>query len=208
MSTALIVDDHPFIRASLKMALEQEKYQVVAESGDGVEAVHMARQHNPDLILLDISIPKLDGLEVIARIRELGLSSKILILTSQAAEFYSARCMKAGANGFISKTDGLAELQQAVRAVMSGFIYFPIVAGQSMMRGEMNTSEQELIDSLSNRELSILQQLARGHSNKEIGEIMLLSNKTVSTYRARLTEKLKLKSIVNLAEFAKRNNLV
>lgn len=208
MSTAIIVDDHPFIRASLKMALEQDKYEVVAESGDGVEAIQMARQHNPDLILLDISIPKLDGLEVIARIREMGFSSKILILTSQAPEFYSARCMKAGANGFISKTDGLVELQRAVRAVMSGFIYFPILPGQSLMHGEMNTTDQELIDSLSNRELSILQQLARGHSNKEIGEIMLLSNKTVSTYRMRLTEKLKLKSIVNLAEFAKRNNLV
>lgn len=203
----MIVDDHPIIRASLRMALQQERFEVVAECGDGVEAVQLARQCRPDLILLDIGLPRLDGLGVIKRIRQLALPCKILVLTAQTAESYSARCMSAGANGFLSKTDGVAQLQQALRAVMSGFIHFPVLSNQARWRGEATVTERALIETLSNRELSILQHLARGYSNKEIGELMLLSNKTISTYKMRLIEKLQMKSLVTLAEFAKRNDL-
>ncbi|MGE8499504.1 MAG: response regulator [Pseudomonas sp.] len=207
MSTAMIVDDHPLIRMAVRMALQEERYDVIAECGDGVEAMQSIRQQVPDLILLDIGMPKLDGLAVIRRVRTLGYSCKILVLTSQSAQCYSARCMKAGANGFLSKTDGATELRQALRAVMSGFIYFPCLSGQPLAGGESSTTEQALIERLSNRELAILQHLARGYSNKEIGDLMLLSNKTISTYKTRLIDKLQIKSVVNLAEFAKRNSL-
>lgn len=208
MLKAIVVDDHPFIRSSVKMLLKQEHFEVVAEADNGADAVQLAREHAPDLIILDIAMPKLDGLEVISRISALGLSSKILVLTSQSALFYSMRCMKAGAAGYISKTNDLDELIKAIKAVMDGYTFFPNLATSSVRRSDVDATDLELIQSLSDRELAILQQLSNGLSNKEIGDAMLLSNKTVSTYKARLTEKLKVKSVVYLADFAKRNNLV
>lgn len=208
MLKAIVVDDHPFIRSSVKMLLKQEQFEVVAEADNGADAVQLAREHAPDLIILDIAMPKLDGLEVISRISALGLSSKILVLTSQSALFYSMRCMKAGAAGYISKTNDLDELTKAIKAVMDGYTFFPNLATSSVRRSDVDATDLELIQSLSDRELAILQQLSNGLSNKEIGEAMLLSNKTVSTYKTRLIEKLKVKSVVYLADFAKRNNLV
>ena len=208
MFKAMVVDDHPFIRSSVKMLLKQENFDVVAEADNGADAVQMAREHAPDLIVLDIGMPKLDGLEVISRISVLGLSSKILVLTSQSAQFYSMRCMKAGAAGFISKTNDINELIKAIKAVMDGYTFFPNLAGSSVRRSDVEATELDLIQTLSDRELTILQQLANGLSNKEIGEAMLLSNKTVSTYKTRLIEKLNVKSVVYLADFAKRNHLV
>ncbi|MGE8175775.1 response regulator [Pseudomonas fluorescens] len=208
MYKALVVDDHPFIRSSVKMLLKQEQFEVVAEAGNGADALQMAREHEPDLIILDISMPKLDGLEVISRISALGMPSKILVLTSQSPLFYSMRCMKAGAAGYISKTNDLDELVKAIKAVMSGYTFFPNLATSSVRRGDAEATDLELIQSLSDRELTILQQLSNGLSNKEIGDAMLLSNKTISTYKTRLIEKLRVKSVVYLADFAKRNNLV
>jgi len=208
MLKAIVVDDHPFIRSSVKMLLKQEHFEVVAEADNGADAVQLAREHAPDLIILDIAMPKLDGLEVISRISALGLPSKILVLTSQSALFYSMRCMKAGAAGYISKTNDLDELIKAIKAVMDGYTFFPNLATSSVRRSDVDATDLELIQSLSDRELTILQQLSNGLSNKEIGDAMLLSNKTVSTYKTRLIEKLKVKSVVYLADFAKRNNLV
>ncbi|AZP71801.1 response regulator transcription factor [Pseudomonas poae] len=208
MFKALVVDDHPFIRSSVKMLLKQEGFEVVAEADNGADAIQLAREHEPELIVLDIAMPKLDGLEVIARLCGLGLSSKILVLTSQSPQFYSMRCMKAGAAGYISKTNDMDELVKAIKAVMSGYTFFPNLALSSVRRSDAETTDLELIQTLSDRELTILQQLSQGLSNKEIGDAMLLSNKTISTYKTRLIEKLKVKSVVYLADFAKRNNLV
>ena len=208
MFKALVVDDHPFIRSSVKMLLKQEGFEVVAEADNGADAIQLAREHEPELIVLDIAMPKLDGLEVIARLCGLGLSCKILVLTSQSPQFYSMRCMKAGAAGYISKTNDMDELVKAIKAVMSGYTFFPNLALSSVRRSDAETTDLELIQTLSDRELTILQQLSQGLSNKEIGDAMLLSNKTISTYKTRLIEKLKVKSVVYLADFAKRNNLV
>lgn len=208
MQKAIVVDDHPFIRSSVKMLLMQENFDVVAEADNGADAVQLVREHAPELVVLDITMPKLDGLEVISRISGLGLPCKILVLTSQSALFYSMRCMKAGAAGFISKTNGLDELVKAIKAVMGGYTFFPNLATSSVRRSDAQATDLELIQSLSDRELTILQQLALGLSNKEIGDSMLLSNKTVSTYKTRLIEKLNVTSVVYLADFAKRNNLV
>ncbi|UWF47487.1 response regulator transcription factor [Pseudomonas sp. N3-W] len=208
MHRALVVDDHPFIRATVKLLLEHERFEVVAEADNGADAVQLARKHDPELILLDIAMPSLDGLEVLSRISALKLSSKILVLTSQSAAFYAMRCMKAGAAGYISKTDELGELSKAIKALMAGYTFFPNLAGNSVRRIDIDSTELEMIRGLSDRELTILQQLARGLSNKEIGDAMLLSNKTVSTYKTRLIEKLNVKSVVYLADFAKRNSLI
>lgn len=208
MSSVLIVDDHPFIRSSVNLLLVSERFEVVGQTDNGIDAVRLARELSPDLMILDISIPGLDGLEVIARVKAMKLPLKILILTSQQADYFSLRCMKAGAVGYVSKTDDLCELSKAVHAVMSGYTYFPEVALSSVSRVDVRASEAECIASLTNRELLVLQQLARGLSNKAIGDAMLLSNKTISTYKTRLIEKLRVKSLVDLADVAKRNLLI
>ena len=208
MRTALIVDDHPFIRSTVNMILKDQHFNVVAEADNGSDAVQLAREHKPDLVLLDISMPKLDGLEVLNRLYDLGPAVKVIVLTSLSPTFYSMRCMKAGAVAYVSKTHGLNELVRAINAVMSGHTFFPLLIADSVRRSDGWASELELIQRLSERELSIFQQLAKGMSNKQIGEEMLLSNKTISTYKARLIEKLNVSSLVHLADLAKRNELI
>lgn len=204
----LIADDHSLIRSVMKVLLESQGYEVVAEAANGTDTVQLARLHHVDLIVLDITMPGLDGLEVINRIRVAGLDTRILVLTSQSPLFYSQRCMKAGAAGFISKSQDLTELLRAVKIIMDGYTFFPYLAASSVRNSDANMSDVELIQHLSARELYILQQLARGLSNKKIAEDMILSSKTISTYKARLIEKLNIKSVVYLADFAKRNDLI
>lgn len=208
MYKAMVVDDHPFIRASVKALLQKERFEVVAEADNGADAVQRARDFKPNLIILDIAIPKLDGLEVLERIQALKPRIKVLVLTSKESKFYAARCLRKGAMGFISKTDHLDELIKAIRAVMSGHTFFPNLITYSVRDTDNQITDLELIQSLTDRELAILQQLSYGLTNKEIGDAMLLSNKTISTYKTRIIEKLKVKSVVYLADFAKRNNLV
>ena len=208
MVKAMVVDDHPFIRASVSMLLQQENIEVIAQADNGADAVQRARELAPDLIILDIAMPRLDGLQVISRIMTDQPHCKIVVLTSQSPIFYAMRCMKAGAAGYISKNDDLDELVRAIKAVLTGYTFFPNLASSSVRRSDAQATDLELIQSLSDRELTILQQLSNGMSNKEIGEAMLLSSKTISTYKTRLIEKLNVKSVVYLADFAKRNQLV
>ena len=204
----LIADDHSLIRSAMKVLMESQGYEVVAEAANGTDTVQLARLHIVDLIVLDITMPGLDGLEVINRIRASGLDTRILVLTSQSPLFYSQRCMKAGAAGFITKSQDLTELLRAVKVIMDGYTFFPYLAASSVRNSDASMSDVELIQHLSARELYILQQLARGLSNKKIAEDMILSSKTISTYKARLIEKLNIKSVVYLADFAKRNDLI
>ena len=180
---ALIVDDHPFIRATVKYLLKQEGFDKIFEAGNGADAMQIAREERPDLVILDLAMPKLGGLEVISRIKALELPCKILVLTSYLAEFFSTRCMRAGAMGFVAKTGELDELQKAIRAIRSGYSCFPSLATSSVRRDDLQSSEKELVDSLSDRELTVLQKLALGLGNKQIAADMLLSHKTISTYK-------------------------
>ncbi|NMZ32850.1 response regulator transcription factor [Pseudomonas proteolytica] len=208
MTRAIVVDDHPFIRSAVKMLLRKEKIDVVAEADNGVDAIRLVLEHHPDLIILDLNMPKLDGFGVIERINQLGLPAKVLVLTSQPQLSYSSRCMRAGAAGFISKASNLVELVKAINAVIGGYNYFPHLPSSSVRVSDELASDAKLISTLSNRELIVLRQLARGDSNKQISDNMVLSNKTISTYKTRVIEKLNLKSVVLLAEFARRNGLI
>ena len=208
MYKAMIVDDHPFIRASVRMLLRQEEFDIVAETDNGVDAMRLIREHEPDIAILDISIPRMDGLEIITRVKAANMNIKLLVLTSQVAGYFSLRCMRLGASGFVSKNDDLSELRKAVMAIMSGYTYFPEVSLSSVNRFDCQASEAQRIERLTDRELLILQHLARGMSNKAIGDAMLLSNKTISTYKTRLLEKLRVASQVDLADLARRHALI
>jgi two-component system response regulator EvgA len=208
MYKALIVDDHPFIRASVKVLLKQERFDTIVEASDGAQALQMAKHYIPDLIILDISMPGLNGIEVIQRIREQRIPARILVLTSQPAEYFSARCMKAGAKGYVCKSDRLYELSKAVGAIMTGYNYFPDVEEASVYRGDRSASEAEAIALLTDREMIVLQQLSRGLRNSEVAEHMMISHKTVSTYKLRIMYKLKVRTLVDLADLAKRHELI
>lgn len=207
MSRILIVDDHPVIRMAMKMLLEAEGHQIVGDTDNGVDAISLGRELKPDLVILDIGIPRLDGLEVISRLMVLALPLKILVLTGQSASLFALRSMQAGAAGFVCKQGGLAELVTAVNAVASGYSYFPSSAMRPVQQGAYS-DDVELLGRLSDREVSVLQYLSQGYSNKQISEQMFISNKTVSTYKARLLLKLNGGSLVDLIEFAKRNTLI
>ena len=205
MNKVLIVDDHPVIRLAVRMLMERHGYDVVAETDNGVAALQLTRQHLPDIVVLDIGIPKLDGLEVITRMTAFSPGSKVLVLTSQAPVNFSMRCMQAGAAGYVCKQQELTELLSAIKAVLSGYSYFPNQA-LHVSRGR-GGSETDMVNRLSAREMTVLQQLARGRSNKEIADSMFLSNKTVSTYKSRLLLKLNARSLVDLIELAQRQGL-
>ena len=205
MNTVLIVDDHPVLRLAVRMLLETNGFRVVGEVGHGIDAVQMFRDQSPDVVILDIGIPKLDGLSVIARMRGIDPRSHILVLTSLSSEAFCHRCMQAGAKGFVCKDEDLNKLVSAIKAVMAGYSVFPSTA-VAPEHGQL--SEGAMIKSLSDREMTVLQYLAQGRSNKEIGDLLLLSNKTVSTYKTRLQQKLGMTSVLELADFAKRNALL
>lgn len=208
MSKVLIVDDHPVIRMAMRVLLEKEGHVITGETDNGVDALTLVKDEVPELVILDIGIPRLDGLEVISRITAFELPLKILVLTGQSASLFAMRCMQAGASGFVCKQGGLAELMSAVSAVVAGYNYFPSTAIRQSRRSSGQLDDQERIQRLSDREMAVLQYLANGYSNKEISEQMFISNKTVSTYKTRLLLKLNAHSLVDLIEFAKRNALV
>ncbi|ASF16184.1 response regulator [Shewanella xiamenensis] len=202
----LIVDDHPVVILALKIILEQNNFNIIGETNNGVDALRLIKELSPDAVILDIGIPQLDGLEVIDRSRRLNNNPPILVLTAQPSEHFVSRCIQAGASGFVSKQKDLTEVTGALKAILSGHSYFPILANSNVI-SKSSQDEAELIKKLSTREMVVLQQLATGLSNKEIADRMLLSNKTISTYKTRLLEKLNAKTLVDIIEIAKRHNL-
>lgn len=208
MKKVIIVEDHPVVRFAVKTLLERAEMLVVAETDNGVDAVQQTRDLLPDLVLLDIGLPKIDGLQVLERLRALGLPLKILVLTSQESAHFAQRCQQAGADGFITKMDGLGELTDAIRVVMRGYSYFPRYDQPAPLppTGEINDST--LLNHLSDRELSVLIHIAKGLGNKQIGDRLLLSEKTISTYKHRLKHKLNAQTVIELIDFARRNQLL
>ncbi len=206
MHSVFIVDDHPVIRLAVRMLLENQGYKIAGESDNGVDAMQMVREAQPDLVILDISIPKLDGLEVLSRFQSMSLPLKVLVLTAQSPALFAVRCMHSGAAGYVCKQEDLGELLSAIKAVLAGYNYFP---SQAINGGnESNNADLQLFRQVNDRELMVLQLFAQGRTNKEIAQGMFLSSKTVSTYKKRLMQKLQVNSLVDLIDMAKRNALV
>ncbi|MHC8327924.1 response regulator [Pseudomonas sp. LB1P83] len=206
MRSVLLVDDHPVIRAAVKLVLEREGFKRTYEAASVGEALTILREYAVDLVILDLVLLGGNGLDVLDRIKINGWMCVVLVFTSLDPLFFQERCMRAGALGYVSKTNDLSHLHKAVQAVMARYTYFSqLPTGPLDM---LQHSEKQMIDKLSNRELTILQYLARGIKNKEIAVLMHLSHKTVSTYKTRLIEKLGLSSAVHVRDFAIRNHLI
>jgi len=207
MGSVLIIEDHPVIRLAVRMVLENEGYAVVGEADNGVDGMRMVREYQPQLTILDISLPRLDGLEVLGRFQAMGMPSRVLVLTAQSPQLFAIRCMQLGAAGYVCKVEDLTELLSAVRAVFAGYNYFPSQA-LDCPDDPRRTAELHMFQQVNDRELMVLQLFAQGRTNREIADGMFLSNKTVSTYKKRLMNKLKAGSLVELLDIAKRNAVV
>lgn len=207
MKNVLIVDDHPVARLAVRMVLEKENLTVVAETEDGLHAIQLAKQLSPDLVIVDIDIVSVNGIDVVQRLRANGFNGGILVLTGKEGDHYIRRCASAGADGFLSKRNNLSELSDAVRAIRGGYGYFPRNLARLDAVSGLKDSGKGKMAELSAKELDVLRYLARGMKVVEIAREMNISDKTVSTYKSRLMSKLGLKNMVEIYDFTQRHNL-
>lgn len=203
----LIVDDHPVIRVAVRILLQQEKYVIVGEVDNGVDALSTFKKNNPEIIIIDIGIPNLDGIEVIKRIRKEHLSTTIIVFSAIDSHHSMVRCMQAGADGFVSKLDDITTLKNAIPKCVDGIKFFPRRVVQEVKHASIIDSD-DILHSLSDREITVLRSLCLGKSNKEIANDMLLSEKTISTYKTRVMTKLNVSNMVELLELANKREVV
>lgn len=200
----LIVDDHPLICEAIRQALLHIGFDAVGETADGIDALRMIESLRPDIVILDIGLEKLDGLTVLKRITREKLDVRVLVFTSQSKDSYAARCLQAGASGFVSKSEPIGTLTKAIKTVADGYVFFPKDA--MPLLGRVNATGD--LDSLTDRELQILKLLAEGSSNGDIAARLSLSSKTISGHKVNIQAKLGVASVVELAEIARRHDLI
>jgi two-component system invasion response regulator UvrY len=210
MIKVLLADDHDIVRAGLRHIVEESgDMEVVAEAADGREAIRQAQEKNPDVAVVDISMPGMDGLEVVIQLKAMCPKLPVLILTMHVEEQFVVRAVEAGAMGYLTKRAAPGQLVRAIRKLYAGGRYLSDTAAEALaVRLIKGTPGQSPLDSLSNRELQVLRGLALGQTNREICEAYGISIKTVSTYRDRLLKKLNLRNNIELARFAIQNRLV
>lgn len=210
MIKILLADDHSIVRAGLRRIIEDSgDIEVIAEAADGHEAVQKAHETQPDVAVIDISMPIMDGLEVVSQIHHYYPKMPILILTMHEEEQYVFRAISAGAKGYITKRSAPEQMVNAIRKVHAGGRYLSDSAAESLAhRLASGTQDRSPLDALSNREIQVLRHLALGKTTREIAEAYNISVKTVDTYRFRLLKKLNLRNNAELSRFAIQNRLV
>jgi two-component system invasion response regulator UvrY len=210
MIRVLLADDHNIVLAGLRRLVEESgDMEVVAEAADGRQAIHLIRTVQPDVAVIDLSMPQIDGLEVIHQIHPEYPDLPIIVLTMHAENQYVVRAIEAGAMGYITKQSAPENLVHAIRKVHGGSRYLTEDAAESLvLRVAKGDHHRSVLDSLSTRELQVLRRLALGHTNREIASTYNISIKTVDTYRFRLLKKLKLRNNAELSRFAIQNGLI
>jgi two-component system, NarL family, invasion response regulator UvrY len=209
MIKVLVVDDHAIIRKGLKQILDDtDDMRVTGEADCGMQAIHMAQADTYDLVLLDISLPDKHGVEVLKQLKLSHPQLSVLMLSMHAEDQYAVRAMKAGAAGYLNKQSAPAQLVEAIRQVSKGKKYISNELAQQLAEGLTEGFHELLHQTLSNREYQTLCLLASGKKLSEMAEIMSLSAKTVSVYRARLLDKMKLKTNAEAIQYAINNHLL
>jgi DNA-binding NarL/FixJ family response regulator len=201
----LVADDHTIVRTGIRHVLESEAgFEVVGEAANGAEAVTLAASLQPDVVVLDITMPDVSGLQVADRLRRGTAPPRILMLSMHSNAEYVLESVRAGAHGYLLKDAAATELRSAIRAVCRGESYFsPPVAGSltAAVRGERD-AQSALISQLTGREREVLQGIARGLTNKEIAGELGISHRTVETHRESLMRKLQIRTIAELTRLA------
>jgi DNA-binding NarL/FixJ family response regulator len=209
----LLADDHTVVRQGLRKVLEDRPdWEVVAEAGDGREAVRQAEELKPDVAIVDIAMPLLNGIEVTRQIVKRSPTTRILVLTMHSDEAYVNQILQSGATGYLLKDSADVDLIQAVSAVAKGQSFFsPAVARVMLDDYTRQLADRGITDryeSLSDREREIFQLIAEGKANKEIAAILSISPSTVETHRARIMEKLDLHSAAEIVLYAVRRGVI
>jgi two-component system response regulator NreC len=209
----LLAEDHTIVREGLKALLStQPDIEVVGEAGDGAEAVELSRRLSPAVVIMDLSMPRLNGVEATRQIRKARPQVRVLILSMHAGEEFVRSAIRAGASGFLVKGAGLSDLVAATRAVAAGEAFFCPAAARVLLldaqRPNGLPAPESPAEELTDREREVLQLVAEGKSSKQIGELLHISAKTVEGHRSRIMDKLDIHDLAGLVRFAVRHNLV
>lgn len=200
---AIIIDDHPLAIAAIRNLLIKNDIEILAELTEGGSAVQRVETLKPDIVIIDVDIPGVNGIQVLETLRKRQYSGIIIIVSAKNDHFYGKHCADAGANGFVSKKEGMNNIIAAIEAAKMATAISPSL---NRFVGSL-TSDQQKLDSLSKQEISVMRYILDGKDNNDIAEKMFISNKTVSTYKSRLMEKLECKSLMDLYTFAQRNKI-
>jgi DNA-binding NarL/FixJ family response regulator len=209
MKRILIIDDHQVVRAGLKRIIDaQTEPTLFGEAGTPQEAVKLARQQEWDLAILDLSLDGQSGLELLIELKQIRPRLPVLILTMHSEEQYARRAFKAGAAGFVTKDSPQVELVKAINKVLAGGRYVSSALAEKLVVYFQGDSDQPAHESLSNREFEVMRLIAAGKTVSEIAAMLSLSDKTISTYRARVMEKMGMKTNADLTRYAVLHQLV
>jgi DNA-binding NarL/FixJ family response regulator len=207
----LLVDDHVLVRAGLRSLLEGfDGVEVVAEAGNGREAIELARTHAPHLVLMDIALPELNGLEAAARLRDEQPGARVIMLSMHSNEEYVLRALRAGVAGYLLKDSAPSELQHAIETVARGEVYLSPRASRKVIDDYLRRHDagDDPLQQLTPRQREILQLIAEGKSTKDIGFLLAISIKTVETHRAQIMRRLGVHDVPGLVRCAMRLGLV
>lgn len=202
--SVMLVDDHPAMLMALKSMLQDQLlFEVVGQCQNGEECLQSVKQINPDIVVLDLDMPKTDGFDVIRRIHLAYPDIRMLVLSSLDEQVYGGRVRSLGAHGFINKTAGSDVILAACVAISQGYSCF-----SHTRNGHSSLSDQEKLATISDRELQVMKYLGKGSSNQHISDLLHISNKTVATYKTRIFEKLGINNIADLIMFCRNNHII
>ncbi len=206
----LLVDDHPVVRKGLHSCLaNRENLKIVGEAGDGAESIRIAKELEPDIVLMDINMPGMDGLTVTETLRKETPKIKVLVLSMHSSRDYVLRIIKAGARGYVLKDAPTDELVKAIEAVNAGDAFFsPSVARIALNQYVAESDDRDPMSKLSDREKEVLVQISNGKSNKEIASMLGIGVRTIETHRERIMRKLDIHSVAGLTKFAISHGLI
>jgi two-component system response regulator NreC len=208
-----LADDHTIVRQGLAKLIEAESnFKIIGEAQDGRQAVRKVERLNPDIVIMDIAMPLLNGIEATRQIKKLSPQTKVIILSMHSHDRYISELISLGASGYLLKDSTGAEIVKAISAAMKGDVYLsPSISRRvvdNYLTLKKTSSREDLYTKLSNREREVFQMIAEGHSTKEISDILCVSPSTVKTHRANIMEKLQIDNISQLIQFAIRLGIV
>ena len=205
----VIADDHPLVRQGIRSLFEKAgDIQIVGEAADGQEAVEMVQRLLPDVIVMDVVMPRLNGTQALEKIRALGLPTQVVILSMHYTNEHIQRALQAGAIGYLLKESAGGEVVDAIRSAYEGRRYLSRKIAETVVDDYVRQSGKDVLDGLSPREREVLQLIAEGKTSAEASQILSLSVKTVETYRSRFMQKLGLKDMTALIKFAIQHGII